>query len=530
MATTVSFNTQFPGYEILGELSRSNARVLKARHLATGDLVAIKHFSLTTDADTLRRFERESTLMARLAHPNIVKVRETRLDAELPFIVMDLFEEGSVRQLLNEQKRLSVATTIRLGLQLVDAFSAIHPQGIVHRDIKPENVLFRRLPSEELHFLLTDFGVARLGEQSVTVTGQSLLTYEYAAPEQFDNPRQVGPAADYYALGVVLYECLSGQVPFAMSDGIGVVTFMNTVLTTPPPAITELPDRPLPQSLADLLRGLLVKSANERTSNPDVVKLALKQAELEQLRIEQGSHAEVAKPRTAVTATLTEPATARPAQSPVIKSDEPALIPQKKHIPHVRSRRQRWGWVVLGIALLLCTAWAVYYATTERKVNPQSTAGQSTRNVAGSTIAAGKEDDSAQRLADSLRLVQQRRQEGLAAAKLLKAELLRGRVGLFGGVKGMTLRLRNPTKLRFRYVLVKVRYVKENGELFKTEDVYVYEVEPNDTKIVRVPDSSRGTRFSARIIGYESPDIPAIPTELQQQVPTDSAADTLQTL
>ena len=241
---TVSFNTHFPGYEVLGEITRSNARVLKARHVATGDLVAIKHFALNTDADTLRRFERESAIMTQMAHPNIVKVREVRLDTELPYLVMDYVDGGSLRQLITEKGCLPVEMTIRMGLQILDAFRLIHAQGIVHRDIKPENILYHRLASGELHFLLTDFGVARLHEQPVTQTGQSLMTYEYAAPEQFDNPRLVDAASRLLCLGVVLYECVTGKVPFVLKGETGIVTFMNAVLSTPPPPPVFPADQP----------------------------------------------------------------------------------------------------------------------------------------------------------------------------------------------------------------------------------------------------------------------------------------------
>lgn len=169
--STVRFNTQFPGYEVLSELGRSNARILKARHLDTGDLVAIKHFALNTDAETLRRFQRESQIMTGISHPNIVKVRDVQLEADLPYIVMELIEGGSVCDLIKEQGHLDVPTTIRLGLQMASALRVIHAQGIIHRDIKPDNILYRPLPSGELHFLLTDFGVARLHEQSNTLTG-----------------------------------------------------------------------------------------------------------------------------------------------------------------------------------------------------------------------------------------------------------------------------------------------------------------------------------------------------------------------
>ncbi|GAB3945241.1 hypothetical protein GCM10028805_14000 [Spirosoma harenae] len=279
---TVSVNTYFPGYEIIGELGRSNARVLKARHLATGDLVAIKHFTVHTDADTLRRFRLESQLMTDIQHPNVVRVREVQLDMPMPFIVMEWVEGGNLRTLLGEQGYLDVSNTIRLGLQMAEAFRAIHSRGIIHRDIKPENILFRPLPSGELHFLLTDFGVARLREQTQTMTGQSLMTYEYASPEQFDNPRGVDEATDYYSLGVVLYECLSGKVPFSMNDS-GIATFMGHVLRTPPPDLSLPSGQNVPPSLDAILECTLAKNPVERLRDVGELVFLLRQANVEQL-------------------------------------------------------------------------------------------------------------------------------------------------------------------------------------------------------------------------------------------------------
>ena len=245
--TTVSFNADFPGYDILGELGRSNARVLKARHQATGDLVAIKHFTTNTDPETLRRFGREADIMTGISHPNVVKIREVNLTAAFPFIVMEYVEGGTARDLLKAQPRPDLEITVRLGLQMMRAFRVIHPAGIIHRDIKPENILYRTLPSGELHFLLTDFGIARLQEQTTfTQTGQAMMTYEYASPEQFDNPKGVTVATDYYSFGVVLYEYLNGTVPFPLTEQMGMATFMNRVLHDAPPTIALTPNGALP--------------------------------------------------------------------------------------------------------------------------------------------------------------------------------------------------------------------------------------------------------------------------------------------
>lgn len=279
MATSI-FKEYFKGYEILGEIGRGNARVLKARRLDSGSLVAIKHFAFNTDADTLRRFQRESEIMKSIQHDHIVKIVDVHLDAELPYIVMQLIEGGDVRRLLKERITLEVDTVIQLAQHMTDALDAIHAKGVVHRDIKPENIMYRRLPNGGLHFLLTDFGIAKLREQTNTVTGSSMLTYEYASPEQFSQARTVSAPTDYYSLGVVLYECLTGTVPFAYNDE-DLLWHINRVIECPIPEIVLPDNRFLPPSLLQLLHGLLAKQAMQRLSDTSQVRELLKKAALE---------------------------------------------------------------------------------------------------------------------------------------------------------------------------------------------------------------------------------------------------------
>ena len=509
---TVSFNTHFPGYDVLGEISRSNARVLKARHIATGDLVAIKHFSLNTDADTLRRFERESQIMTQIDHPNIVRVREVRVDADLPYIVMDYVEGGSVRQLITEQGSLSVEMTIRLGLQVINAFRVIHTQGIVHRDVKPENILYHRLASGELHFLLTDFGVARLHEQPVTMTGQSLMTYEYAAPEQFDNPRQVGEAADYYALGVVFYECLTGKVPFAMRGETGMVTFMNAVMTTPPPPPVLPSDQPLPDSLDTLVRQLLVKDPAERIHNPDKVKLALKQAEVEQLHreTEQSTPPPVTRPKAVrPTVPVVPVAASRPTMT------QPPRPAAARSAVETRPRRQIMPLVVLSIVIGLAGL-AAYWFFTQNKNRPSATNRTPVETTATSARTAAAPDPAreAEEARRRLELARQHYQEQvIEGAKQLEATAFGGKTGLFGGVKGLSVRLENPSVVTFKSVAVKVDYVKESGELFKSEVMY-FKIGPEGTVVRKAPDSPRGTSFKARVLRADAARPDSITTAL----------------
>jgi len=513
---TVSFNTHFPGYDVLGEISRSNARVLKARHIATGEMVAIKHFSLNTDADTLRRFERESTIMTQMEHPNIVKVREVRLDAELPYIVMDYVQGGSVRQLI-EQSSLSAELTIRLGLQMLNAFRLIHAEGIVHRDVKPENILFHRLASGELHFLLTDFGVARLHQQPVTMTGQSLMTYEYAAPEQFDNPRQVSQMADYYALGVVLYECLTGSVPFPMRGETGMVTFMNAVMHNPPPPPVLPDNQPLPGSLETLLSQLLAKNPTERLHNPDTVKLLLKQAEVEQLHCETGQIPAPALARKGSSVSVSSAVQDRPAVA-VSQPTRPAIINTPVPPSAPQPRRQYVPIAILAGALLLTGLWAYWYFTQSNATSSPSGPGSTplaiptpvvvppenveTTEITELTVppAVRKAEELRQKQVQSEVDEQQYQQQVADAIKQLDATTFGGKVGFLGGVKGLSVKLENPTTVTFRQVAVQVEYVKDNGDTFKSPIMYFNNIGPGGSITRKAPDSPRGTRFSARVL------------------------------
>jgi serine/threonine-protein kinase len=337
MATSI-FKEYFKGYEILGEIGRGNARVLKARHLGSGNLVAIKHFAFNTDADTLRRFQRESEIMKSIQHDHIVKIVDVHLDAELPYIVMQLIEGGDVRRLLKDRGTLEVDTVIQLAQHMTDALDAIHAKGVVHRDIKPENIMYRRLPNGELHFLLTDFGIAKLREQTNTVTGSSMLTYEYASPEQFSHARTVSTPTDYYSLGVVLYECLTGAVPFAYNDE-DLLWHINRVIECPIPELVLPNDRVLPPSLLQLLHGLLAKQAIHRLSDTGHVRELLKKAALENAQ---------ARYRKPASASKTKKVT--------------AVLPRSK-APAVGNKKKEVVFTILGVLLFsafMMGMWAVF--------------------------------------------------------------------------------------------------------------------------------------------------------------------------
>ncbi|HTL06904.1 MAG TPA: serine/threonine-protein kinase, partial [Chitinophagaceae bacterium] len=235
---------------------------------------------LNTDADTLQRFQRESEIMTSIKNPYVVKIIDVQLTAPLPYLVMEYVEGGDLRGLLKTQSCLDVNTVTRLGLQMAEAFKAIHEKDIIHRDIKPENIMYRTLQNGELHFLLTDFGVAKVREQQATLTGHVMMTYEYASPEQFDDPKNISTATDYYSLGVVLYECLTGKPPFQLVDG-RMHTLLTEVMTSPPPALSLPGSRFLPPSLHALVFGLLAKKTEKRIQDHQLLQRFLKTADFE---------------------------------------------------------------------------------------------------------------------------------------------------------------------------------------------------------------------------------------------------------
>jgi WD40 repeat protein/serine/threonine protein kinase len=274
-----------PGYEILSELGRGGMGVVyQARHLALNRLVALKMVLAGPHAGPreLGRFRAEAGVIARLQHPNIVQIYDVGEVAGRPYFVLEFVAGGSLAQHLDGTPQ-PPRPAARLVETLARAVHAAHATGVVHRDLKPANVLLQedvsrrdateerkerqeentqleksgsswrslRLPSASLRATLlspkiTDFGVAKCAEGDgegpclggLTVTGEILGTPNYMAPEQAAVPRQpVGPAADVYALGAILYECLTGRPPFKAATALDTIL---QVLHTEPVSVTSL--------------------------------------------------------------------------------------------------------------------------------------------------------------------------------------------------------------------------------------------------------------------------------------------------
>jgi serine/threonine-protein kinase len=204
-----------PGHDVLSLLGHGGMGVVyAARHRKLDRTVAVKMLlgGVHTDPVGLKRLVREAESVAALRHPNIVQVHEVGEHDGLPYFTMELVEGGSLRDRL-EGKVLDAREAATLVSTLAEAMEVAHASGIVHRDLKPANVLFTPggVPK------IVDFGLARRieAESSLTLTDARLGTPSYMAPEQArGGARDVGPAADVYALGAILYATLTGRPPF----------------------------------------------------------------------------------------------------------------------------------------------------------------------------------------------------------------------------------------------------------------------------------------------------------------------------
>jgi DNA-binding beta-propeller fold protein YncE/predicted Ser/Thr protein kinase len=211
-----SIGSEVAGYRIEGLLARGGMGVVyRATHLGLERPVALKVIARElADRDGFReRFLRESRLAARLDHPSVVPIYDSReVDGEL-VVAMRLIEGGDLRTLIDREGPLAPQRALHLLGQVAGALDAAHAAGIVHRDVKPHNILV-----EGDHAYLSDFGLAKAFDESGASDSASVVgTAHYMSPEQWRGD-SIGPAADVYSLGCVLYEALTGIAPFVRAE------------------------------------------------------------------------------------------------------------------------------------------------------------------------------------------------------------------------------------------------------------------------------------------------------------------------
>jgi eukaryotic-like serine/threonine-protein kinase len=246
--------------KLVGSGGMSNVFRAHDRLLERTVALKILHEQYTRDEDYVERFRREARAVAQLAHPNIVTVIDRGEQEGRQFIVFEYIDGENLKELSNRGP-LEVRQAIGLSLQVARALSFAHERGLVHRDVKPQNVLL----NDDGQAKVTDFGIARsLDVQGVTQTGTVLGTSDYIAPEQARG-QKVDPKTDIYSLGVVLYELLSGEVPFSGDNFVAVA--MRHVNEPVPSVLDRRPDCPVRLDLA--IQRAMSKDPDDRFQSMD---------------------------------------------------------------------------------------------------------------------------------------------------------------------------------------------------------------------------------------------------------------------
>ncbi len=240
--------------------------------------VAIKtlHQGMAEKGDTLARFEREAQAAGRIGSKHICEVLDM---GDLPdgsrYMVMEHLEGVTLAQHIRSSGRLKPTEASPIVQQLLDGLGAAHAAQIIHRDLKPANVFLLRQPGRDDFVKILDFGVSKFSvlseEMSMTRTGAVLGTPYYMSPEQAKGARGTDARSDLYAVGVILYECITGQVPFS-AETFNELLF-RIVLESPPPAESFVPD--LPPEFAALIRKSMAREPADRFQTAEEFKKAL---------------------------------------------------------------------------------------------------------------------------------------------------------------------------------------------------------------------------------------------------------------
>jgi len=259
-------------YQIIEEIGRGGmATVYKAWDSINQRYVALKVLPpyFQHDAEFIKRFRREAVAAAKLDHPNIVKVYEAGEEGGINYIAMEYIEGGSLQRRLTG-KPLDLSTAISIVSQIGSALAYAHKRGIIHRDVKPSNILL----TEEGRALLSDFGIARVSEYGgITRTGTLIGTPEYMSPEQAEG-EEVDHRSDIYSLGIVLYQMLTGRVPFTGDTPLAVLHKQIYEKPTSPRVLNPM----IPAEVEKVLLKALAKRPEWRYQSAEEMVAALQGA------------------------------------------------------------------------------------------------------------------------------------------------------------------------------------------------------------------------------------------------------------
>jgi serine/threonine-protein kinase len=333
-------------YEILDKIgSGGMASVYRARHQAFGEVCAIKVVAgkLAHDETFLKRFRNEAVVTRRLHHPHAVRVEDfdTTEDGR-PFIVMEFVDGRNLRDVIRQEAPLHPRRAVEITRQVASALAAAHALGTVHRDIKPDNILLAVSADGRDFAKVLDFGIAKvretvLGEEAYTPTrtGMVVGTPQYVSPEQAMGKRgeEIDGRSDLYSLGVVLYEMLTGRLPFVSDTAMGMI--LHHLQTAPTPPNVARPDLGIPAPLSDLLMIALQKEPGDRfpSAHDMAAALDIVENELPPLPDEEAPVNATSTPMRTPTPPAAAPSTPRPAAALPARATPPSVTPPPRTPP-----------------------------------------------------------------------------------------------------------------------------------------------------------------------------------------------------
>jgi len=256
-------------YRVISRLgSGGMADVYLAQDQLLGRDVAVKvlHHHFAEDQEFVERFRREASSAAALSHPNIVAIFDRGEWNGTYYIAMEYVAGRTLKALVREQGALDPVAAIEIVVQILRAARFAHRRGVIHRDLKPHNVIL----DEEGRARVTDFGIARAGASDMTLTGSIMGTAQYLSPEQAQG-LSVSASSDLYSIGVILYELLTGVVPFEGETAVAIAVKQVSAEPYPPSALNPA----LPPSLDAVVLRALAKDPAQRYANADELIAAL---------------------------------------------------------------------------------------------------------------------------------------------------------------------------------------------------------------------------------------------------------------